>query len=109
HPAEAAFARLVVEYGAAENVSGEIGPVFGKEHELSIGRLPQQIVRKPLLAAGADQEIGIGSPTRVEVVGKHGGRNVRGIDLAVLDLFRDDAGCPGDFLTAAIVERDDEL
>ena len=41
--------------------SGQIGI---EEHELGIGRLPQQEVRQPQLAAGADEQIGIGHAVR---------------------------------------------
>ena len=42
------------------NGSAEIGPQHVEEHQLGIGRLPQQEVRQPLLAGGADDQVGVG-------------------------------------------------
>ena len=45
----------------------EIRPVGRHEHKLAVGRLPQQEIRQPLLAAGADDQVGIGQIRRVEI------------------------------------------
>ena len=42
-----------------EVVATEVRPQRVDETQLGVGRLPQQKVREPLLAAGADQEIDV--------------------------------------------------
>src|SRR5215471_1953053 len=59
--AAAVFGERLLEHGAVE-----VGPMRGDEDELAIGSLPQQEVGEPLLAAGADDEIGIRQIGRVE-------------------------------------------
>src|SRR6478735_7497815 len=41
-------------------VLAEIGPQRVDEHQLGIGTLPEQEIADALLAAGADQEVGVG-------------------------------------------------
>ena len=78
------------------------------EDEFGIGALPQEIVRQALLAAGADQQIGIGNADGVEVAADQFRRDRCGIEPARLHRLRDIARGPGDLLAAAIVEGDDE-
>src|SRR5262249_49788301 len=52
----AEFLDRLFERGAVE-----VRPVGRHEYELAVSRLPQQEVRQPLLAAGADDEIGVGN------------------------------------------------
>ena len=46
----------------------EIRPVGWNEHQFTIGRLPEQEIRQPLFAAGANDEIGIGDVGRIEIL-----------------------------------------
>src|SRR5918998_5073352 len=64
--AEAPFAPAVLVDGGPEGGVVEIRPEIGKEDEFRIGRLPGQEIRDPLLARGADDEIGIGHVPGVE-------------------------------------------
>src|SRR5579875_749686 len=52
--------------GLAEMRRAEIGPEHVHEDELGIGALPEQEIRKPLLAAGSDHEIRVGHPVGEE-------------------------------------------
>src|SRR3954447_1341976 len=40
-----------------EGLAGEVGPQLAPEDQLEVRRLPQQVVRHPLLAARADDEV----------------------------------------------------
>src|ERR1700738_5131117 len=64
--AEPAFAAAVLLDRAFQRRAIEVRPVHRREHELRIGRLPEQEVGEPLLARGADDEVGIGKIRRVE-------------------------------------------
>src|SRR6478672_9285353 len=46
--------------GPFEMLLAEVGPQGVDEHQLGIGALPEQEIADALLAAGADQEVGIG-------------------------------------------------
>src|SRR5450631_182999 len=67
--AEAALALLVFADCRLERGAVEIGPISRHEHQFTIGRLPEQEIRQPLLSAGADDEVGIGNIRRVEKSG----------------------------------------
>src|SRR4051812_44315458 len=67
---EAALAAVIFGDRLLEHSAIEIGPVNGNEDELAIGRLPQEKVRQALLAAGADDEVGIGQIGCVETAGE---------------------------------------
>ena len=69
--AEPPLAAAVFGDRALERGAVEIRPVDRHEHEFAVGRLPQQEVGQPLLAAGADDEVGIGQIGRVEVLAEH--------------------------------------
>src|SRR3712207_7661706 len=49
--------------------AAEVGPVDVGEVELRVRGLPEQEAREPLLPAGADDQVGIGLATGVEVLG----------------------------------------
>ena len=66
------FQRLEIQ------VAVEVRPVFRNEHQLRIGCLPEKEIRQPLLAAGADDQVGIGNA---------GGIQAR-IDRLRVDIFR---------------------
>ena len=65
--AEAALAPTVFADRRFERGTVEIRPVDRDEYQFAVGRLPEQKIRQPLLAAGADDEIGIGNVRRVEI------------------------------------------
>ena len=66
--AKAPFAAAVFGDRVLQRRAVEIGPIGRHEHQFAIGRLPQKKIRQPLLAAGADDEVGIGQVGRVEVL-----------------------------------------
>src|ERR1022692_5193216 len=72
--AEPALALLVFADRRLERGAVEIGPIGRHEHQFAVSRLPEQEIRQPLLAAGADDEIGIGDIRRVKICadGFHG-------------------------------------
>src|SRR5215470_16509588 len=49
----------------------EVGPQGAAEHQLSIGRLPQQKIADALIAAGADQQVRFGQLVRPQVTLQH--------------------------------------
>ena len=57
--AEAPLAALEIGDGRAQIVGAEIGPQRIDEAQLGVGRLPQQEVGQPLLAAGADDKVDV--------------------------------------------------
>ncbi len=79
------------------------------EHQFAIGRLPHQEIRKPLLAAGANDQVGIGNFGRVEVSAQRVGIDRLGGTLSLGDLARQTLGGVGDFLARSVVERDHEI
>ena len=87
----------------------EIRPVDRHEHQFAVGRLPHQEIRQPLLAAGADDQIGIGNIGRVEISAERIGIDRRRIALALRDLARQPLRRVGDFLARAVIEGDDEV
>src|SRR4051794_30965827 len=67
---EAAFAAAVGLDRGIEGRRVEIGPQRVGEVELAVGELPEQEVADPLLAAGADEQIGLGRVAHGEVGGE---------------------------------------
>src|SRR5262245_14381988 len=55
-----------LEQRGVERVGTEVGPQAVGEHELRVGRLPDEEVADPLLAAGPDDEVGVGQAARVQ-------------------------------------------
>src|SRR5438270_10699036 len=55
-----------------EGLAREVGPQLVAEDELGVGRLPEQVVGQALLAAGADDEVGVVHLGRVEQRGEVG-------------------------------------
>src|SRR5881227_1483949 len=62
---EAPVAALVVGDGAVEVGGLEVGPERRRHPELGVGDLPQEEVGDTHLAAGADEQIGVGDAVRV--------------------------------------------
>ena len=67
--------RRIFGDGAFQRGAVEIRPERRNENELAIGRLPEQEIRQPLLAAGADDEIRIRQIRRVEEAGDRSQRS----------------------------------
>ena len=67
--AEAALALGVRADRAQEVDPAEVGPVGLAEVELAVRALPQQEAAEPLLARGADHQVGVGLALGVEVLG----------------------------------------
>src|SRR5690348_1882585 len=67
---EAALPRLVLAQAGLQRGAVEIRPELVAEDELGVGALPEQVVGEALLAAGADQEIGVVHLRCVEQAGK---------------------------------------
>src|ERR1700761_9635153 len=107
--AEPALAPGIFGDRALERGLVEIGPMNGNENELAIGRLPHQEIRQPLLAAGADDQIRIGNFRSVEISAKRLIVDRRRIALAFRYLGGEALSGAGDFLTRAVIERDDEM
>src|SRR5690348_6235768 len=59
--AVAAIAAVEVAHGLFEIALGEIGPQRRREHQLGVSGLPEQEIADALLAAGADEQVGIGN------------------------------------------------
>src|SRR3954454_1680029 len=59
-------ALAVLGQGRLEGLAREVGPQLVAEDELGVGRLPEQVVRQPPLAAGADDDVGVMHLGRVE-------------------------------------------
>src|SRR5581483_6299019 len=64
---EAAAARGEGLEALHERLPREVRPQLVAKHQLGVRALPQQVVRDPLLAAGADDQIGVVHVGRVEV------------------------------------------
>src|ERR1035437_7538256 len=65
-PAEATPARGILGERLLERLTREVGPQLVAEDELGVGRLPQQVVRQPALAARADDHVGVVHLGRVQ-------------------------------------------
>src|SRR5450759_4839367 len=65
-PAEPAAALGELGEGLFERLAREFRPQLLSEDELRVGRLPQQVVRQPSLAARADDQVGIVHLGRVQ-------------------------------------------
>src|SRR3546814_3958129 len=87
----------------------EVGPQLVDEDELAVGRLPEQEVAEPLLARGADHQIGIGNPG-----GQEAGSEALLVDVVGRDLAGDDRGGElpggsGDLLAPAVDRKSTRL
>ena len=71
--AEAALAPAIFGDRAFERGAVEIRPIDRNENQFAIGGLPQQKIGQPLLAAGADDDVGIGQVGRVEMAARRSG------------------------------------
>src|SRR5512135_3807669 len=59
--AEAPVPFLIIHDGPEEMFPAEIRPEDGRDPDLRVGDLPEQEIRDPELAAGADEEVRVGN------------------------------------------------
>ena len=84
----------------------EIGPERVEKHQFGIGGLPEQEVRKALLARGPDEKVDLGNRRLVQIAGEH-----LFVDLVWPDLTRDGirgdcGGRVGDLGPASVVDAE---
>src|SRR5438552_14986026 len=102
---EAPVAALVVGDGAVEVGGLEVGPERRRHPELGVGDLPQEEVGDTHLAAGADEQIGVGDAVRVQRAAHVGlGHGLRR-QLAGLHATRERAKGVGQLVAPTLVER----
>src|SRR3569623_1047761 len=101
-PIAAIAAGIVFEH-LAERGLVEIRPVLFNENELGIGALPEQEIREPLLAAGADNDVRIGHARGVERAPDGVLGDVFGLQPAGTDQRGDTANRLHNFSLAAVV------
>src|SRR5215203_6009484 len=65
HRPEPPLPAAEVAHGVGQVGAAEVGPHAVGEDQLGVGALPEQEVREPLLAAGADQQVHVGGGTAV--------------------------------------------
>src|SRR5260221_1616 len=104
--AVATFAAVIVAQRFLEIGLAEIGPQRRGEDELGIRRLPQQEIADALLAAGADDEIGIRHVRSEQVTREQALVDRFGREPPGLDRLGDGARGAGDLGATAIGERD---
>jgi hypothetical protein len=88
--------------GGAQLVGVEVGPGDVGEVELGVGGLEQQEVAQPPLAAGANDQIGVGRPRRPHVLAQRLFADGVGLELARGDALGDAAGRLGDVFARAV-------
>ena len=107
-PAEAALARGEIARAPRRKSLVEIGPERVDEHQFGIGRLPQQEIRQPHFARGADQQIESAASPRVCSSLRSRPRRSRPDRSRPLRLGRQ-LPCGGrHFRPRTVIERDDE-
>ena len=107
---EAALALGVRTDGPQEVDAAEVGPERLAEVELRVGALPEQEAAEPLLARGADHEVGVGLALGVEVIGDvldvdHVGELIERRAAGGV-LLEQRANGVGDLAATAITDRD---
>src|SRR6516164_7951287 len=86
----------------------EIGPIDRHEDELAISCLPEQEIRQALLAAGADDYIGVRQIRLVKMTRQELRRDVIRRKAARKHFESEPPRCARDFLPRAIIESNDE-
>src|SRR3569623_2391109 len=107
-PIAANSAGIVLEH-LAERRLVEIRPVLLDEDEFGIGALPEQEVREPLLAAGADDDVRIGHARGVESPANSIFGDVFGLEPARANQRRNTADRLHNLGLAAVVKGDLKL
>src|SRR5262249_3229110 len=72
-------------------------------------QLPQKEIRKTQLAAGADEEVGVGEPSRIEIGAETLGRHLCQCNCPACHVLRDAARCASNLVAGAVVEGDGEI
>ncbi len=86
----------------------ELRPIGVAHMNLRVTDLPEQVVRDPALACGANEQVGVGKPGCVEVFCDGVFVDRLRIDVACTHLLRDRAHSVGDFGARSVVERERE-
>src|SRR2546428_10282296 len=105
HLSESARPPLELAHGAIEIARPEIRPEGRRDHQLSVGNLPQEKVRDPHLAARADQQVGIGNVRGIEGPADVLLRDLVSLEVASLNLARQRAERVEQLVAAPVVER----
>src|SRR5262245_43327182 len=104
HLAEAPRPLLELGHRLVEVARAEVRPEHGGDEELGVGDLPQEEVRDPHLAAGADHEIRVGNVGGIEGAADVRLAGVLGIQLTGLDLTGQRANRGRRCVTSALME-----
>src|SRR5665213_322972 len=99
--AEAPLALPIFQDSSFERRPVEVRPIHRHEHQLTVSRLPQQKIRQPLLAAGADDQIGIGDIGGVQIAADGLGADLIRLEAALRYFLRHTSGGAGDLLARA--------
>src|SRR5262245_22595864 len=102
--AETAFALLVVLDGVEKFRFAEIRPQRVGDVQLAVGDLPEKEVGDAHLAAGADEQVGIGKAGGAEMGGERGVVDALRIELSVARGARNAARGLDDVLPAAVAD-----
>src|SRR5688572_9313861 len=94
--------------GVEEVFLGEIGPEFGGDVHLGVGKLPEEEIGETHLAGGADEEVGVGVIASVEMFAEHVDVDHGAIDVAGIDLAEQAFDAIDDLEAAAVTEREDQ-
>src|SRR5688500_16965892 len=86
----------------------EIGPEGGGDDKFGVGNLPKEEIADAHFSAGADEEVGIGNVTGVEMLGDDLLVNFGGFEFAFLYFRGDGASGFNDFGAATVAEREDQ-
>src|SRR3972149_3335170 len=89
-----------------EVIASEVGPQDIREVELGVRRLPEQKIRKPLLTAGPDDQVGIREIRRVQLGGERRVVNGVGRQVAVPRTGGEAAGSAAAIGTGPVLERE---
>src|SRR5262249_25005629 len=84
----------------------EIGPECVEKHQFGVGRLPEQEVRKALLAGGPDEKVHSGNRRLVQVTGEHLFVDLARPDLSGDRVRGDSGGRVGDLGPASVVDAE---
>src|ERR1700757_774415 len=105
----APVAAMISPDGGPEARPLEAGPQAIEKDQLRIGALPEQEVADALLAAGADQEIGVGDVAGQQMPGEHRLVDRRRLKAPPPRLLRDAPRRAGDLGPPAIAQRDRQV
>ena len=84
----------------------EIGPEGVEKHQFGIGGLPEQEVRKALLAGGPDEKVHFGNRRLIQIAGEHLFVDLVRPDLSGDHIRGDSGGRVGDLGPASVVDAE---